>query len=88
MRQLAYMYANTVTHYSIRLAFAHPPLDRHTPPHDRRKYFKAHPDQKQHILGTSFHWKDFFALMDTDGRIITSFTLYISLRTCCRIPCL
>ena len=32
-----------------------------------RKYFKAHPIEKSHILGPDFTWKAFFASMDKDG---------------------
>lgn len=32
-----------------------------------RNYFTAHPDDKSHILGPDFTWKDFFELMDVDG---------------------
>ena len=32
-----------------------------------RKYFKAHPIEKAHILGPDFKWKVFFTRMDKDG---------------------
>ena len=32
-----------------------------------RNYFKAHPEDKAHIVGEDFTWKQFFAGMDNDG---------------------
>ena len=32
-----------------------------------KNYFKAHPDDKQTLLGKDFHWSDFFSAMDKDG---------------------
>ena len=32
-----------------------------------RKYFKKHPAEKDRILGSNFHWNDFFTDMDTNG---------------------
>merc|ERR1711934_318573 len=32
-----------------------------------RKYFKKHPAEKNHILGSDFQWNEFFTDMDKDG---------------------
>ena len=66
--------APAVVHHTLITAFAHETFkaadrgsDGTLTKTELRKYFKAHPDLKAHIAGVEFKWKEFFALMDTDG---------------------